>query len=172
MTWIIKIHGKLPFPISHFLLPKLSLKLLTRRRKQMYEYQYLSKSNQQIPTKYPPCSKYYIFTKFCRTSHFCITGVSSYGLWIKSSSQPLCVCLGARMAFTFKAHCKRAWVAPLVESLTLGFGSGHDLRVLGSSPTQGIFPQKGVYLRFSLFLPLCLSLLPNSLKSINHQSIF
>ena len=29
------------------------------------------------------------------------------------------------------------WVAQLVERLTLGFNSGHDLRVLGLSPTSG-----------------------------------
>ena len=27
-----------------------------------------------------------------------------------------------------------AWVAPLVECVTLDFGSGHDPRVVGSSP--------------------------------------
>ena len=30
-----------------------------------------------------------------------------------------------------------AWVAQLVEHLTLDFGSGHDLRVMGSSPVLG-----------------------------------
>ena len=29
------------------------------------------------------------------------------------------------------------WVAQLVKSLTPGFGSGHDLRVMGSSPVLG-----------------------------------
>ena len=31
----------------------------------------------------------------------------------------------------------RAWVAQSVKSLTLDFGSDHDLRVVGSSPTWG-----------------------------------
>ena len=30
-----------------------------------------------------------------------------------------------------------AWVAQLVECLTLDFGPGHDLRVVGSSPRSG-----------------------------------
>ena len=30
-----------------------------------------------------------------------------------------------------------AWVAQWVKCLTLGLGSGHDLRVVGSSPTLG-----------------------------------
>ena len=30
-----------------------------------------------------------------------------------------------------------AWVAQLVEHLTFGFGSDHDLRVVGLSPTSG-----------------------------------
>ena len=34
-------------------------------------------------------------------------------------------------------HDQGAWVAQSVECLTLDFGSGHDPRVLGSSPVSG-----------------------------------
>ena len=48
-----------------------------------------------------------------------------------------------------------AWVAQSVKHLTLDFGLGHDLRVVGSS-----HPERGASLRFSLPLPLhCSSLL-------------
>ena len=37
--------------------------------------------------------------------------------------------------FFFLIKFKGTWVAQLVEHLTLGFGSGHDLRVMRLSPT-------------------------------------
>ena len=45
------------------------------------------------------------------------------------------------------------WVAQSVKCLTLGFGSGCDLRVLRSSPTAGLHAQGGVCLAFSVCAP-------------------
>ena len=56
-----------------------------------------------------------------------------------------------------------AWVAQLVESLTLGLDSGHDLRVLGMTYI-GLHAQWGVCLRFSLPHPLPPVLLSLSLS--------
>ena len=36
--------------------------------------------------------------------------------------------------------CRGAWVAQLVDHLTLDFDSGHDPRVVGLSPTLGSMP--------------------------------
>ena len=49
-------------------------------------------------------------------------------------------------------------MAQFFECLTLDFGSGHDPRVVGSSPTSGSDGEHGVCLRFSLSLSLSLSL--------------
>ena len=39
---------------------------------------------------------------------------------------------------SFKAYISRgAWIVLLVKHLTLGFGSGHDLRVIRLNPTSG-----------------------------------
>ena len=57
-------------------------------------------------------------------------------------------------------------MAQLVECLTLGFSSGHDLKVLGSSPH--LAPRSAQSLRVSLPLPLLLPLvLSLSLSKIN-----
>ena len=37
----------------------------------------------------------------------------------------------------FKSECRGDWVTQWVKYLTLDFGSGHDLRVVRSSPTLG-----------------------------------
>lgn len=43
----------------------------------------------------------------------------------------------------------------LVKGLTLGFGSGHDLGAMGSSPMSGPTLKCGVCLGFVLSLSLC-----------------
>ena len=49
----------------------------------------------------------------------------------------------------FKYRLRRAWVAQLVEHLTLHFSPGQDLRVLGSSPALGsVLHSKGQRGRF------------------------
>lgn len=50
-----------------------------------------------------------------------------------------------------------AWVAQLVEGLTLGFSTGSDLRVVGLSPVLGSGFKQGVCWRFSLSHVLSLS---------------
>ena len=52
-------------------------------------------------------------------------------------------------------------MAQLSKYLTLGFSSGHDLRVVRLSPLVIIRTHLGFYLRFSLLLPLPL---PTSLS--------
>ena len=54
-----------------------------------------------------------------------------------------------------------AWVAQSVKCPTLDFGSGHGLRVLGSSPTSGSTHWVWNLLKI-LSLPLPLALLPHS----------
>ena len=50
-----------------------------------------------------------------------------------------------------------AWVAQLVGHLTLGFGSGHDLRVMRLSPASGFpFSEESASLFPHLSLPLLL----------------
>ena len=39
--------------------------------------------------------------------------------------------------FQKSSNSRGTWVAQLVKHPTLDFGSGHDLRVLGSSPISG-----------------------------------
>lgn len=46
------------------------------------------------------------------------------------------------------------WVAQLVEQPTLGFGPGHDLRVIRLSPCVRLCTGHGAYIRSSLPLPL------------------
>ena len=41
------------------------------------------------------------------------------------------------MSHTLECICGDAWVAQSVDCPTLDFGSGHDPRVMGSSPTWG-----------------------------------
>ena len=64
-----------------------------------------------------------------------------------------------------KVSLRVAWMAQLVEHLTLGFGSGHDLRVMELNPTWGSV-LSGESVGEFLSLSLCLSL---SLK-INYNS--
>jgi len=66
-------------------------------------------------------------------------------------------CLGFRICKRGYIHLKMnqkwgAWVAQLVEHLTLDFGSGHDLGFVKLSPMSGSVPKQGVCLRFSLSL--------------------
>ena len=51
------------------------------------------------------------------------------------------------------------WVVRSVEWPTLGFSSGHDLKVMRLEPFVGLPAQWGIYLRFSLSLPLPLLLM-------------
>ena len=50
------------------------------------------------------------------------------------------------------------WVPQSVDLMTLDFGSGHDLRVIGIELHLGLHAQHGACLRFSLSLSLLLSL--------------
>lgn len=49
-------------------------------------------------------------------------------------------------------------MAQSVKSLTLAFGSGHDLRIVGSSPTSEVCAGRGDCIQFSLPLPTPLKL--------------
>ena len=65
--------------------------------------------------------------------------------------------------YAFKVMDKGTLAAQLVKCLTLDFGSGHDLRVLGLSPVLGS-ALSGDSARDSLPLPLPLPLFMLSLK--------
>ena len=59
------------------------------------------------------------------------------------------------------------WVAQLVKCPTLDFGSGNDLRVLGSSPMSGtLLNRESACLRLPLPLPLLILCLSNKKKSL------
>ena len=62
----------------------------------------------------------------------------------------------SKHAYTVLYHLRGAWRAQLVGLLTLDFGSGHDLRVMGSSPTWALRSVQS--LLENLFLPLPLPL--------------
>lgn len=46
------------------------------------------------------------------------------------------------MRFLTKLHIRGVWVAQLMKQVIPGFGSGHDLGVLGSSPASGSMVSK------------------------------
>ena len=66
----------------------------------------------------------------------------------------------AILMWHWKSYKRRAWVVQTIRHLTLDFGSGHDLRVMRSSPVSSSV-LSAVCLRFPLSLSLCLS--PHSL---------
>jgi len=63
-------------------------------------------------------------------------------------------------------HSWGAWVTQLVKHPTLGFGLGHDLKVVRSSPTSG-YALSGESAGDSLSLPLPLPPCTLSLSQIN-----
>ena len=74
---------------------------------------------------------------------------------------------------TIRSHFGGAWVVPLVEHPTLGFGSGHDLTVCGMEPLVGLCDdsmgpaQDSLSPSLSLPLPHSLSL-KNKLTLTSH----
>ena len=51
-------------------------------------------------------------------------------------------------------RCWSVWVTQSVKCQTLGFSSGHDLRIVRSSPNVRLHAQQGVSFRFSLSVSL------------------
>ena len=65
----------------------------------------------------------------------------------------------------FKGEMRGTWVVQLAKHLTLDFGSGHDLRVMRSSPKSGsTFSMESAW--DSLSLSLSLSLCPSPYSHI------
>lgn len=86
------------------------------------------------------------------------------GLW-----NQVCIRLQARYGACLRFSLRTAWDAQLVKHLTLDFGSGHDLRVMGSRPLSGsMLSRESAWDSHSLSLP-SLSPFPSLPLSLPHS---
>ena len=61
-----------------------------------------------------------------------------------------------------RGEAKGAWVVQSLKHLTLGFSSGHDLRVVRLNPTSGSMLSKSLFLSLPLLSARLLSLSPSN----------